>query len=316
MKNSKPIFYLVILCTLFLITGCKGKQEDEKKTVMTTDFVTYDMARTLLASNPGGIEVDYISSKNREINEGYHEFTPTKEDKEKIANADAFIYIGGLTEQSYLSTIKKKNRNRYDVCLMDVVKENLIQTEDGEDDEHIYMSVKNGKECIRAIADVLVELDKKNEDFYREAMEQYFDEMDSLSAIMEEKKRDKIVDTIVIGDRNAFSYLCKEYGISVYSPYDGCHHKDTAFDKDKLKEAVKAVDDNRLHTIFYTDGKDGEVGSLADELAKRTIYQSQNIEYLYCMHDIHYTTERYSDSYLNMMKYNIEAIGNALQDVY
>ena len=109
-----------------------------------------------------------------------HSFQPSAEDIRKISTCDVFIYVGGESDEWVGDALKNAtNKNMVVVNLLEVIGDKAKPEEHdehaAENDEHIWLSLKNAPILCEAITDAL----KKNSAAYKEklaALEQKYRE--------------------------------------------------------------------------------------------------------------------------------------------
>ena len=111
----------------------------------------------------------------------------------------------------------------------DMTGEDLCEHMEGHDheheeeaDEHVWLSLKNAKTLVTAIADALQELDPDNKDTYAANTSAYIEKLSALDGAYQSAVDGAARKTVLFGDRFPFRYLVDDYGLSYYAAFAGC----------------------------------------------------------------------------------------------
>ncbi|MGN0546211.1 MAG: metal ABC transporter substrate-binding protein [Acutalibacteraceae bacterium] len=316
MKRIISIFIslLILLCTL---ASCSGKAEERHKlSIVCTTFPQYDFLKNILGSDEG---LTLLIDDGADL----HSFEPTAQDIIKIGSADLFVYIGGNSDRWVENALKSANNPKLKtLALMDTVdtleeeyvagmereEEEHREAHSGshaEEDEHIWLSVRNAEKMTSALCDAVCGIDPENAEKYKANADSYKSKLSELdnnfSAAVDGAKR----KTLLFADRFPFRYLTEDYGLSYYAAFAGCSSeseasfKTMAFLIDKTKELS-------LPVVLTIDGSDGSIaktvceatGAKTAELNSCQSVTAKNIEN--------------GVNYLDIMKNNFEVILEAL----
>ncbi len=175
LKKTISVF-LMILLIAGVFTSCGSsdkKQSDKSLQIVTTVFPAYDWTKEILGDRAEDAELTMLLDDGVDV----HSYQPTAEDLEKIASCDLFIYVGGESDEWVEDALKSKtNKNRVEINLMDALGDSVkeeaevegmqseeehehggeeAESEEPEQDEHIWLSLRNAEVCTQAIADQL-----------------------------------------------------------------------------------------------------------------------------------------------------------------
>ena len=100
---KKTLLSLILICSLFLTTGCFGKKNMEKISINTTVYPISFIANTLYNQN-ATINSIYPNGVN------FDKFKLTDKQTEEYAKADIFIYNGLTKEKEYAKNFINKNK--------------------------------------------------------------------------------------------------------------------------------------------------------------------------------------------------------------
>ena len=172
-----------------------------------------------------------------------------------------------------------------------------------EYDEHLWTSPLNAVKAAEAICGVICEIDKGNENLYKENTKRYTDELFSLHDSFEEFTEGKNI-TMIFGDRFPFLYFAKEYGISYYAAFPGCSSH-TEANASTIAFLIDKARDTKAKCIFHME--------LSNHLTANVIAEEAGCD-ICLFHSCHNLTraefER-GESYLSLMNKNLEMLKNA-----
>lgn len=316
MKRIISIFVslLILLCTL---ASCSGKTEEQHKlSIVCTTFPQYDFLKNILGSDEG---LTLLIDDGADL----HSFEPTAQDIIKIGSADLFVYIGGNSDRWVESAIKSANNPALKtLALMDTVdtleeeyvagmeheEEEHLEAHSGshaEEDEHIWLSVRNAEKMTSALCDAVCGIDPENSEKYKANADSYSAKLSELdryfSAAVDGAKR----KTLLFADRFPFRYLTEDYGLSYYAAFAGCSSeseasfKTMAFLIDKTKELS-------LPVVLTIDGSDGSIAKTVCEATGAKTAELNSCQSVTAK-DIENGV-----NYLDIMKNNFEVILEAL----
>lgn len=315
MKRVIGIFVslLILLCTL---ASCSGKTEEQHKlSIVCTTFPQYDFLKNILGSDEG---LTLLIDDGADL----HSFEPTAQDIIKIGSADLFVYIGGNSDRWVESALKSANNPALKtLALMDTVdtleeeyvagmehEEEHLEAHSGshaEEDEHIWLSVRNAEKMTSALCDAVCGIDPENSEKYKANADSYSAKLSELdrnfSAAVDGAKR----KTLLFADRFPFRYLTEDYGLSYYAAFAGCSSeseasfKTMAFLIDKTKELS-------LPVVLTIDGSDGSIAKTVCEATGAKTAELNSCQSVTAK-DIENGV-----NYLDIMKNNFEVILEAL----
>ena len=315
MKRIISIFVslLILLCTL---ASCSGKTEEQHKlSIVCTTFPQYDFLKNILGSDEG---LTLLIDDGADL----HSFEPTAQNIIKIGSADLFVYIGSNSDRWVESAIKSANNPALKtLALMDTVdtleeeyvagmehEEEHFEAHSGshaEEDEHIWLSVRNAEKMTSALCDAVCGIDPENSEKYKANADSYSAKLSELdrnfSAAVDGAKR----KTLLFADRFPFRYLTEDYGLSYYAAFAGCSSeseasfKTMAFLIDKTKELS-------LPVVLTIDGSDGSIAKTVCEATGAKTAELNSCQSVTAK-DIENGV-----NYLDIMKNNFEVILEAL----
>lgn len=248
---GKKQFIILITLALALLLGVlfvvlRGdilRQEDGKKTVLSTFTVISDMVREV-----GGDKVNSVSltKPGAEI----HGYEPTPGDLIRASKAD-IIFDNGLNLEVWASKLYASIPNVPHVTLSEGVE--IIPIREGaykdKPNPHAWMSPKQALVYVENIRKALVELDPEHkEDFNRNA-KTYSEKIKNLDA----KLRDSLSKIpaskrFLVTCEGAFTYLTKDYGLK--EVYLWPINDESQGTPQQVARVVDSVKENKIPAVF------------------------------------------------------------------
>lgn len=250
MKN-KGYKILIALFGTALLCGCSATkstsnvsaQEDGKLTIYTSFYTMYDFTTKIVGDKA---KVINLVSDGTEP----HEWEPSTKDMTNLESADMLIYNGAGMEH-WVDKISDSLEN--DITLVEassgvtLIDEKASQ---GNSDPHVWLDAKNAKIEMENIKNALVSIDAVNADYYEANYETNAKKLDDLDT--ELVSRIGVLDNKnIIVSHEAFSYLCKAYGLTQTSIGD--LEANSEPDAKRLSEIVEFAKENHVTTIFFEE---------------------------------------------------------------
>ncbi len=316
MKLIKVILSLLLGMSL---VGCSASEQktvdDGKLKIVTTIFPVYDWTKQILS----GVDTDTELTLLMDNGTDFHSYQPSAADMIQISDADIFVYVGGESENWVSDALKNATNkdmkviNLIDVLGQQVKTEEVIEgmTEESEDeeiDEHVWLSLKNAKIFTEAIRDAIIEKDETNASIYRANTDAYLSVLDAMDTSYQSLVDYVDQDTIVVGDRFPFRYLCDDYGLQYYAAFPGCS-AETEASFYTIKFLADKLDEENLNSIITIDG--------SDQLLAITIIQtSKNPDrQVLTMNSMQSVTDKDDTSYIDIMSENLLTLEKVLRNL-
>lgn len=277
---------IIILFAAVLLTSCSSTKEggevtkEDKISIVTTTFATFDWAKEIVKGNEDNFEITYLLDSGMDL----HSFQPTADDIVQVAESDIFIYVGGESEEwvnDILKDVTKEDLlkvNLSDTIQTALLEEELVEgmeeeAEEGEEegivyDEHIWLSVKNAIVLVSEIEKVIASVDLENESLYLDNVSSYSKKLEDLDLKYEEMVIKSEKDTLLFGDRFPFRYFVNDYGLNYYAAFIGCSAETEASFETVIFLSNK-LDELKLDYCLTVDGTN-------EKLAKTIIENSKN----------------------------------------
>ncbi len=307
----KKRLLMILSALILLLAGCGQRKDEQKLQVVAAIFPEYDWVRQIVGKDDS-VEITLL------VDDGVdpHSFQPSVSDMVTAANCDLLIYGGGESDR-WLEKLEATNPNRKDIALLPLLGERAheeeivegmeAETEEGEMDEHVWLSLRNADLFCQAITEALCSLNPEKSDVYRTNLSAYQQQLSTLDAQYQDAIANAAKDTIVVCDRFPFRYLVEDYGIQYYAAFPGCSAETGAsfetvvFLSDKIKEL-------NLNALLVTEGSDGR---LAQTIAQNAGNAAMPVLTLNSMQSVSAEQAKQLD-YLSVMTENLAVLQQAL----
>ena len=270
----KKIFSAVLgMALVFSAAGCSQTSRTSSKDlkVVCATAPLYDWTKNI-TEGTDSTDLSLIIGNGTDL----HSFQPSASDIISIKSADVLIYVGGESDGWIRDALKETvNKNQQVVCLMDVLKDSVVEEEvvegmQGEDeeegegeeegpeyDEHVWMSLRLTRKSCKAIEEALEKVSSKDAAKYKANLESYDAKLSALDKQYEEMVKGARLNTMIVPDRYPFRYLAKDYKLKYSAAFVGCSAEtEASFETVKfLADKVKELDPKAVLIIENSDGK-------------------------------------------------------------
>ena len=247
-KNCLLIFILII----FLFTGVACNKGINKKDgyyienkplkIYTTFYPMYYIAGEITQEKadivqmiPAGVEP--------------HTWEPTLKTMAELKGSSMFIYNGAGMERWAEKIIENLRENNVKVVETSIGVD-LIKSDGNNHDDcdpHTWVSPANLKIQAKNVLDALVDIDKPNEEYYKENYKILAAKLDKLNGDIKEASKQFKIKTIITS-HEAFGYFAKEYGL-MQIPIRGMSPEQEPSPA-KLAEIVDICLENHVRYVF------------------------------------------------------------------
>ena len=317
-SNIKSLFkYIAIALTMLpfigfllfaLVSDNADKQDNNKVSVVTTTFASYDFAREITGEYA---DVYMLLAPGEES----HTYEPTPDDIMKIQQCDLFIYGGGESEKWVDTILDSLDNEIRTVKMMGAVElhqaENHNHESDAEHnhseeyDEHVWTSPSNALIISEEIFRHLCLIDEVNFKVYNENYNRFSAELTDLDRKFSSMIESSDKKLIVIGDRFPLMYFTERYNLGYVSAFPGCSAQ-TEANPATLAKLIETVRDENINTVFKVDLSKGSVAYTVSELT------GADVKTLYSCHVISSEDFISGETYISLMMRNFEALKAAL----
>ena len=302
-KIQKLLVTLLLLPFLAACSAGEIRSDNGKLNVVVTNSILADMTK-----NIAGDQINLHSIVP--IGQDPHEYEPLPEDIAKASDADLIFYNGINLENAWFSKMVKnaqKVANQDYFAASDGVEVIYLegQSAKGKEDPHAWLSLENGIIYAQNIAKQLMVKDPKNKKVYQQNVAAYTQELaaldakakSSFAAIPADKK-------LIVTSEGCFKYFSKAYDIpSAYIWEINTEEEGTPQQTRDLVQKLKA---GPTPAALFVE-------SSVDDRPMKTISRETGIKiYAKIFTDSIANKGEDGDSYLAMMKWNLEKISEGL----
>ena len=307
---KKILSVLILIVSIFIISGC-SLSDDNKKTIIATNFPAYDFAREITKGSD--IEVKMLLKPGSES----HDYEPTPKDIISISKSSMFIYVGGESDEwvdDLLDSIDTSNIQI--VKMIDEVNAVYEETVDGmtieededeeEYDEHVWTSPRNVIAISRAITDKVHKIDPENYSLYESNYSSYKFKLEELDNSFKDVVNNSNRKELIFADRFPFRYFVDDYGLSYYAAFPGCSSETEASAKTISFLINKVKEDNIpvILTIEFSNKK------IAKTISKETGVKVLEFN---SAHNISKEDFENGKTYLDIMNDNLKVLKEVLK---
>ena len=305
MKRIQKLLVALLFLPFFAACSAgEARSDNGKLNVVVTNSILADMTK-----NIAGDQINLHSIVP--IGQDPHEYEPLPEDIAKASDADLIFYNGINLENAWFSKMVKnaqKVENQDYFAASDGVEVIYLegQSAKGKEDPHAWLSLENGIIYAQNIAKQLMVKDPKNKDVYQQNLDTYTQELaaldakakSSFAAIPADKK-------LIVTSEGCFKYFSKAYDIpSAYIWEINTEEEGTPQQTRDLIQKLKA---GPTPAALFVE-------SSVDDRPMKTISRETGIPiYAKIFTDSVANEGEDGDSYLAMMKWNLEKIAEGLQ---
>ena len=282
-KIISVILSLIIICGLFASCGTQQTESAGGLKIIATVFPEYDWVKNILGEKAENADLTLLLDNGIDL----HSYQPTADDLIKISTCDVFVYVGGESDGWVDDALTQAvNKDMIVINLLEILGDRVVEEEikegmqaeeeeaeedEGpENDEHVWLSLRNAAYICKYIAEKLGEADAANKDVYIANAAAYIEKLNALDEQYKTAVDSASSKTLVFGDRFPFRYLVDDYGLDYYAAFVGCSAESEAsfetitFLADKVRElgvknvAVLEGSDGKIAgTVIKTSGVDG-----------------------------------------------------------
>ncbi|ACX74795.1 putative metal ABC transporter, periplasmic metal-binding adhesion liprotein [Fibrobacter succinogenes subsp. succinogenes S85] len=329
MKKIYSLACAIFVAALFAFVACNDAPQnnttkESKLSVVTTIFPEFSWAKSILGDQTNSVDLALLIKNGIDL----HSFKPTAQDIAKIASADMVIYVGGESDdwiEKALEATPKKGRTEINLMkvLGDRVKvEEVVEgmqaeeehehhhhDEEVENDEHVWLSLKNAEIIVNKIAEELSKLDAAHATVYKQNADAYIAQIQSLDKEYREAVNGATRKTVLFGDRFPFRYLVDDYGIKYYAAFVGCSAESEA-SFETIAFLAGKMDAESLPVIFTIENSNDKIAKAVLAASKNS--KSAQILSINSMQSITEAQIAGGIDYLSLMKSNLDVLKKAL----
>ena len=307
MKKTIAVSVLVcIMSTLLYLQYNNNAQTFAPKplTIVTTTSMLADAVRNIVGDQ---IVVHGLMGPGVDP----HLYHARESDVHKLAAADLVIYNGLHLEGKMGQVLEGMQRFTHVCAAAHTLNKEQLRSAEFEDlyDPHIWFDVTLWIAVVRCIQEQIIALDPKHADFYKQNGDDYIMHLEQLHKYVQQRVNELDAhNRILITAHDAFGYFGARYGFEVVG-LQGLS-TDCDISTRDIQQLVDFIVEHKVSTIF-----------VESSIPQRALVAVQNAVYARGW-DVQLGAELYSDalgdeqsgasSYVAMVKYNVDAIVDAL----
>ena len=188
------------------------------------------------------------------------------------------------------------------------IADEMLEHEEKEYDEHVWLSLKNAETLVGAISNALQELDPDNKDAYAANSDAYVKKLSALDADYQAAVDGAAYKTVLFGDRFPFRYLVDDYGLSYYAAFAGCSAESEA-SFETISFLAKKVDELNLPCVLTIEGTQHKI---AETIVQNTAEKNQKVLVMDSMQSTTSKDVKNGTTYLSVMEKNLSVLKEAL----
>jgi zinc transport system substrate-binding protein len=320
MKRLFLIMFTVLLTSGLLSSCSRPEREQENKiNIVTTIFPLYDWLRQIIGEeNTERFNLTFVINSGIDL----HSFSPSVADIIRIKTADAFIYIGGHSDNWVHDVLRDANPDMLTLNILEtlgverlIIDDAHICDECGEihdpfnqADEHIWISLRRVTAVCYAIAEMLAQIDPDNAQVYRNNAQNYIAQLSALETEYQTAVAAANTKTLLFADRFPFRYLADDYGLNYYAAFHGCSAETEASFSTIIFLAQK-VNELGLDAVMVTESSNQ---AIARTVIDNTENRNQRILVLDSLQSVTAADVRNGVTYLSIMENNLLVLMEAL----
>lgn len=329
------------LAVTLLQAACGTKSETDgaakKISVIAVTYPQYDWFKNVLGGRANAVDLKLLIKNGADL----HSYQPSAQDIAAIAGADMVVYVGGESDEwieKALAATPKEGRIEVNMMkvLGDRVKEEEVvegmqvetkenaeenhehaerhhhhdEEEEVENDEHIWLSLKNAEILVKALAESIAKLDTAHATEYHMNAALYIAKISALDAQYRATMENATLKTILFGDRFPFRYLVDDYGIKYYAAFVGCSAESEA-SFETITFLAGKMDSLALPAIFTIDGSDGKIARAILDASKNS--KNGEVLMLNSIQSVKDEQIKAGADYLSIMRGNLEVLKKAIK---
>ena len=333
-------FAMFVLAAALTFVACSAESNEKapaqkKVSIVATIYPQYDWLKNILGSRLDSVNLNLLIKNGTDL----HSYKPSAQDIAAIASADMVVYVGGESDEWIEKALKATPKEgRVQVNLMEalgdrvkeeevvegmqeetkderretkeIAEENHEHGEEAENDEHIWLSLKNAEILVRALANAIAKVDSTNATEYHMNAALYVAKISALDAQYRAATDNAHFKTILFGDRFPFRYLVDDYGIKYFAAFVGCSAESEASFETVAFLASK-MDSLALPAIFTIDGSNGKIARAILDASKKS--KETPVLTLNSMQSVTDAQMQSGVDYLSMMQSNLEVLKKAIK---
>lgn len=285
---KKTISIILLLIIVLTLTGCQlQEQNNENYTIVTSFYPMYVLTKNI-ANGIEGVCVQNMTSQNVGC---LHDYTLTTADLMKVEEANAFV-INGLGIEAFIDKILETYSN-INVIDSSLQIESLKEDEHGTN-THIWLDIDKYIKQIENVEQGLSKIDSEHAVQYEKNAQLYKQKLENVKIDIKENTKNL---KKCISFSESLEYL-ETMNLDIKTIETD--HENNGLSAETLSNVIKYIKDNNIKNIII-DKQDAQNNAqiVANETGAK----------IYIL-DAGLSGNEELDSYINMMKSNLEIIKN------
>lgn len=316
----KKLRYVFLPLFVFVLAACQPTADVQKPQQNSLQVVVVESFLADIVHNIAGerLEVETLMPSGLDP----HSFEPTPKDVAKISDSD-ILFINGAGLEEWLEDIIENLPEDQLIITASAGLESRIEVEEGHEegevveevdehdheyDPHFWLNPLLVVKYVENIRDGLIRIDPEGSALYTANAETYIQQLIELDQYIEEKITQIPVDRrLIVTNHESFGYFADRYGFTIVGTILKSVSSGASPSALQMAELVDQMRSSGASAIFMETGSNPE---LAEQLSNET-----GIKVVYDLYT-HSISEEGGNApnYIELMKYNVEQIINALAD--
>jgi ABC-type Zn uptake system ZnuABC Zn-binding protein ZnuA len=242
------------------------------------------------------------------VNMDPHSYQPAPRDIIKVSKCDVLIINGGGIEAFLAPLLANAGGTRLEITASSGLSPRPDPTgEHPEGDPHFWLDPNNVIQYVQNIRDGLIQADPQGRQIYTDNAAAYILQLQALDAwIKEQVTRIPAGQRQLVTNHESLGYFAARYGFTVIGSIIPSVSSESAPTARQLANLIDAIRLSGASTIFMETGANI---NLAEQISGETSARIVTDLYIHSVSDTHGP----APTYIDMMKYNVTQIVNALK---
>ena len=294
-RRVLPFFLLA-----FFLSACAGQPvsnaAQSAPVVLTSTPWLADITRSIAGDR---LQVESLLPNGSDP----HSYQPTPQDAARVSKSKLIIVNGAGYEQFLQSMLENAGG---ETTLVEASTGVSVREEAGSVDPHMWLDPNNMISYVENIREALTHLDPGGEAIYKSNADSYIAQLKALDLwIQEQVGQIPVEKRLLITNHESLGYFAKRYGFTMAGTVIESFSSDASPSAQQLAALIDQIRSSGAPAIFL-DAADSD--TFAQQIANETgakVVTDLHLESL--------TDGPPADNYIDMMKYNVTQIVNALK---
>lgn len=296
-------FLAVMTGLIFLLTACGGKSAStslEAAPVLLT-------STTFLADIAQNIAGDRLTVESLlPVGSDPHSYQPTPQDAARISASKLLITNGAGYEHFLGPLLENADGEREVIEASAGINLRQEAQEDHGTDPHVWLDPNNVILYVENIREALTHFDPDSTAVYQANAEKYIEELRNLDAwIIEQVSQIPSERRLLVTNHEALGYFAERYGFTIIGAVVPGTSSEASTSAGQMADLIDLIQASGAPAIFLDEV---ENPSLAQQIADET-----GVRVITDLHLESLTDGSPAGTYIDMMKYNVDQIVNALK---